>query len=191
MEATTTQPVAHTVKRTADVRPFLLLLSVAIIAADRLTKYLVGKNLQLGQYHTVIPGVFRISHVLNTGAAFSFMADSASPETVRVALIVFSLVAIAVVGFMLWKAGRVLTLTGVALALILGGAAGNLYDRLHYRHVIDFLEVHIVRYHWPDFNLADSAIVVGACLLILEIFLPHSADESIGTPNDASTSDGA
>lgn len=187
MEATT-QPVTSEVKRTADVRPFLLLLSVAIIAADRLTKYLVRQHLQLGQYHTVIPGVFRISHVLNTGAAFSFMADSTSPETVRVALIAFSLVAIAVVGFMLWKAGRALTLTGIALALILGGAAGNLYDRLHYRHVIDFLEVHIVHYHWPDFNLADSAIVVGACLLILEIFLPHSADESIGMPSDVSTS---
>jgi signal peptidase II len=65
-------------------------------------------------------------------------------------------------------------MTSVALALILGGALGNLYDRVMYSHVVDFLEVHIVRYHWPDFNVADSCIVIGACLLLLEIFRPHS-----------------
>jgi signal peptidase II len=61
----------------------------------------------------------------------------------------------------------------VAFALILGGAVGNLYDRIHLKYVIDFLEVHIVHYHWPDFNVADSAIVVGACLLFLEMLRPQ------------------
>jgi len=69
--------------------------------------------------------------------------------------------------------GRSITLTSVALALILGGALGNLYDRVRFSYVVDFLEVHIVHYHWPDFNVADSAIVVGACLLLLEMLRPQ------------------
>jgi signal peptidase II len=66
--------------------------------------------------------------------------------------------------------GRGVSTTGIALALILGGAIGNLYDRVVYKYVVDFLEVKIVHYHWPDFNVADSCIVIGACLLLLEIF---------------------
>jgi signal peptidase II len=71
---------------------------------------------------------------------------------------------------MIWRLGRAWSLTGVALGLILGGALGNLYDRAVYHYVVDFLAVKIVHYHWPDFNVADSCIVVGACLLLLEIF---------------------
>jgi len=75
----------------------------------------------------------------------------------------------------LWRMGRTVTLTSVALALILGGAIGNLYDRWVFKFVVDFLEVHIWRYHWPDFNVADSAIVVGACLLLLEMLRPQQS----------------
>ena len=114
--------------------------------------------------------------MLNTGAAFSAFAETASPLTVRYALIGFSALAILIVGTMLWKAGRAFSLSGLALALILGGAIGNLYDRIWLHYVVDFLEVHIVHYHWPDFNVADSAIVVGACLLILEIFRPQPTE---------------
>ena len=71
---------------------------------------------------------------------------------------------------MIWQMGRVFTPSGVALGLILGGALGNLYDRIRFSYVIDFLEVRIIHYHWPDFNVADSAIVVVASLLLLEIF---------------------
>ena len=78
---------------------------------------------------------------------------------------------------MLWRAGRAVTVSSVAFALILGGAFGNLYDRVAYRYVIDFLEVHIVHYHWPDFNVADSCIVIGACLLLIEIFRPQSVTQ--------------
>ncbi len=70
------------------------------------------------------------------------------------------------------KLGRKFTLTTVALALVLGGAIGNDYDRIRFASVVDFLEVHIVHYHWPDFNVADSAIVTGACLLLLDALLP-------------------
>jgi signal peptidase II len=98
---------------------------------------------------------------------------SASQSLVRNLLIGFSVVAVVVVLALIWKMGRSITLTSVALALILGGAVGNLYDRVRFSYVVDFLEVHIVHYHWPDFNVADSAIVVGACLLLLEMLRPQ------------------
>ena len=150
----------------------MLVIAAVVIAADRLTKRWVGAHLGLGQVIVVIPKVFRITHVLNTGAAFS-MFENMNEHTVRNLLVVFSIVAVVVVLVLLWKLGRTFTMTSVALALILGGAMGNLYDRVMYSHVVDFLEVHIVHYHWPDFNVADSAIVVGACLLLLEMLWPH------------------
>ncbi len=83
-------------------------------------------------------------------------------------LLVFSVLAAVAVLVALLKLGRTITATSVALALILGGALGNAYDRLRFGSVIDFLEVHIVHYHWPDFNVADSAIVIGGILLLLD-----------------------
>jgi signal peptidase II len=154
-------------------RGFVLGLSALIIILDRITKHVVAQQLPNGQTFTVIPGIFRISDVHNTGAAFSMFAENASPATVRNILIGFSIVSILIIFGMLWRVGRAFTLTSVALALILGGAFGNLYDRVRYHYVIDFLEVHIVHYHWPDFNVADSCIVIGACLLMIEIFRPQ------------------
>ncbi len=172
--ATSYADATSRVKHTGfDSRWPLLGLSLAVIAADRLSKNYVATHLALGGRHVVIPGVFAISHVLNTGAAFSAFADSASPVTVRYGLIGFSAAAIVIVGVLLWRSGRAFTLSGLALALILGGAIGNLYDRIVLQSVVDFLEVFIVHYHWPDFNLADSAICIGACLLIIEIFRPQ------------------
>jgi len=160
----------------ARTRAALLAISAAVIVLDRVTKLLVSRHLEMGEAHVVIPHVFRITHVLNTGAAFSAFAESANPETVRLALIAFSVAAVVVVAVMLWRSAASVTLSGIALALILGGAIGNLYDRIRLHHVIDFLEVHIAHYHWPDFNIADSAIVVGACLLLLEIFRPQPSE---------------
>ena len=102
-----------------------------------------------------------------------FAESANSPETVRNILVAFSALAAVAVTVLLWKWGRNLTLGSFALALILGGAIGNLYDRWRFHSVVDFLEVHIVHYHWPDFNVADSAIVVGACLLLLETLRPQ------------------
>jgi signal peptidase II len=157
-----------------DKRPVLLLLAAIVVAADRCSKLWIVHHVNPGYAITVIPGVFRLTHVLNTGAAFSLFADSLSPIVVRNSLIAFSIIAVIIVFAMLWRTGRTLSLTGIALALILGGAVGNLYDRLRFSHVVDFLEVHIVHYHWPDFNVADSCIVIGACLLLIEIFRPQS-----------------
>jgi signal peptidase II len=167
----TTNPAAKTAPK--DKRGLVLGLSALVVILDRITKHIVAQQLPNGQAHTVIPGVFRISDVHNTGAAFSMFAENASPVTVRNILIAFSAIAVIVLFGMLWRVGRYLTVTSVALALILGGAFGNLYDRVRYHYVIDFLEVRIVHYHWPDFNVADSCIVIGACLLLIEIFRPQ------------------
>ena len=169
-----TYETATAVQTTKDKRGLVLAISALVVVIDRITKQIVATQLPNGQAHTVIPGIFRISDVHNTGAAFSMFAENASPTTVRNILIAFSVLAVLVLLGMLWRVGRYFTVTSVALALILGGAFGNLYDRIRYHYVIDFLEVHIARYHWPDFNVADSCIVIGACLLLIEIFRPQS-----------------
>jgi signal peptidase II len=151
----------------SDRRGVLFLVSALVILLDRVTKIAVAHMLPLGGEHVVIPKVFWISHVLNTGAAFSLFGDTASPERVRWLLVGFSLIAAVIVGIVLVRIGRRITPTTFGLALILGGAIGNVWDRIRTGAVIDFLEVHIVHYHWPDFNLADSCIVIGGILLVL------------------------
>jgi signal peptidase II len=161
--------------QTRDYRPALLVLSAVVILLDRLSKIWVVNHITTGTGLNVIPGVFRLTHVLNTGAAFSLFADSLTPLIVRNSLIAFSVLAIILVFAVLWRSGRELSPSAVALALILGGAIGNLYDRVRFSYVVDFLEVKIINYHWPDFNIADSCIVIGACLLLIEVFRPQPA----------------
>jgi signal peptidase II len=155
------------------MRWLMAVIAVAVIVLDRVSKIWIVSHIQSGNAIVVIPKVFRLTHVLNSGAAFSMFETSPSPVLVRNLLIAFSVVAVLVVLALLWKMGRTVSVTSVALALILGGAIGNLYDRWRLHYVVDFLEVHIVHYHWPDFNVADSAIVVGACLLLLELLRPQ------------------
>ena len=158
--------------------PWLLLISALIIVADRLTKSLVSSHILMGDAITVIPGFLRITHWLNEGAAFSLFADSASPNAVRYGLIAFSAIAAIAVLIALIRLGSRISLATVALALVLGGAVGNLHDRIRYGSVVDFIEVHIFSYHWPDFNVADSCIVIGACLLLLDSMLPRKSAET-------------
>lgn len=168
-----------TAATTRDPRLKLLLISVAVFVLDRLSKLWIIAHIPSGQDITIIPRFFRLTHVYNNGAAFSLFADTPSPDRVRWMLIAFSAIAIAIVLGVLWKAGRRIDTTSVALAMILGGAAGNLYDRIAWRYVIDFLAFNLFGYHYPDFNLADSCIVIGACLLLLEVFrTPRSASEN-------------
>jgi signal peptidase II len=135
----------------------------------------IAAQVPLGGAIPVIPGFLRITHWLNEGAAFSLFADTGSPQTVRWALIGFTCVAAIAVFIALTQMGHRFTLTTVALALILGGAIGNVHDRISYGSVIDFIEVHIFGYHWPDFNVADSCIVIGACLLLLDSIRPRKS----------------
>ena len=158
--------------------PWLLLISAFIIVADRFTKSLVASRIALGDAINVIPGFLRITHWLNEGAAFSLFADSASPNAVRWGLIAFSAIAGLAVLIALIRLGNRFSLTTIALALVLGGAIGNLHDRIRYGSVVDFIEVHIVGYHWSDFNVVDSCIVIGACLLLLDSLLPSKEAET-------------
>jgi signal peptidase II len=168
--------------RVKDARVWLLLLSVLVVAADRITKWLASTRIVLGNNLIVIPHVFAISHVENPGAAFSLFNDSSSPARVRWLLLIFSLLAAVAVLVALVKLGRRMTATTLALALILGGALGNAWDRLRYGYVIDFLEVHIIHYHWPDFNVADSAIVVGGILLVFDALFSGKDGAPVSEP---------
>jgi signal peptidase II len=154
----------------AGLRFFYLTVSAVVILCDRLTKLIVARHVELNFGSVqVIPNFFTITHVENTGAAFSLFADW-SPR-VRVPLLVgFSTLAMVVVCYLLWNSAKRFTLTGLALSLILGGAIGNLYDRILYGRVTDFLHFYIGFHQWPDFNLADSAIVCGATLLFIDLF---------------------
>ncbi len=160
-----------------DRRPWLLLFSALIVLLDRLSKAWVGSHIPEGGAIVVIPRVFRITHVLNPGAAFSLFTNSARPTLTHWLLTGFSLVAGLVVLLVLLRIGRRFTATTIALALILGGTIGNVWDRLRYGVVTDFVEVRIIHYHWPDFNMADSAIVIGGILLVLDALLSSQHEE--------------
>jgi len=140
-------------------------LSFAIVAADQLSKLAMIALFQPGE-ERVVTGFFSLVLAFNTGAAFSFLRDVALwPRYL------FSAIAIAAGGLIVWllrRGGDRLYCAG--LALILGGAAGNLWDRLTLGHVVDFLLFHWDRWYYPAFNVADSAITVGAALLILDSF---------------------
>ena len=159
--------------------PWLLLLSALIVLADRLTKIWVAAHIPMGGAIPVIPRVLRITHWTNDGAAFSLFAETASPHVVRWVLVSFSALAALVVLILLVRLGSRFTATTVALALILAGALGNLHDRILYGSVVDFIEVHIFSYHWPDFNVADSSVVTGACLLLLGSLFEKEPDQKV------------
>jgi len=145
-----------------------LLIAIAVVVLDRATKWAIVQTITLDDAINIIPGLFRLTHLENTGAAFSLFADSTSPFRTML-LIAFSLGALAVVSFLLWKERTIFNAGTLALSLILGGAVGNLWDRLTDGKVTDFLDFYIGIHHWPPFNIADSAIVVGALLLLMRM----------------------
>ena len=154
--------------KTTTARSLHLLIALLVVLLDRWTKRLAAARIAMYAHIQVIPGFFRLTHTENTGAAFSLFADS--PSHWKTAMLIgFSVVAMLVVSVLLWKQSHAVTITGVALSLILGGAVGNLWDRVASGKVVDFLLFYVKQYQWPVFNLADSAIVLGASLLVIEI----------------------
>jgi signal peptidase II len=147
----------------------LATLSLVALLADQASKYAVQRFTQVGSLRVVIPGLINFVHTSNPGVAFGLLADSTTPWLAPM-LILFST---AVIALLLWllatgRAGGKLGQAG--LALILGGAAGNVLDRVLRHSVTDFIDFHIGSHHWYTFNVADSAIVIGAGLVVLELF---------------------
>jgi signal peptidase II len=143
--------------------------SLVILLADQLSKWIVLAHFVPGERREVT-GFFNLVLVFNKGAAFSFLADAPGWQTP--VLVGFALAAALIVSVLLVRSpGRRVFCAG--LALILAGAIGNVIDRLRFGHVVDFLDLHAGGWHWPAFNVADSAITVGAALLILDGFMHH------------------
>jgi len=140
--------------------------AAAIVLADRLTKLWMLDAFAPGE-RLAVTGFFNLVLVFNKGAAFSFLADAPGWQTPL--FVVFSLVAAVIVSVLLFRSPPQ-PMFCAGLALILGGALGNVIDRLRFGQVVDFLDFHAFGWHWPAFNAADSAITVGAALLILEGF---------------------
>jgi signal peptidase II len=151
-------------------------LAAAIVAADQLSKAAVLAALAPGE-RLALAGFFNLVLAFNKGAAFSFLADAPGWQTPL--FVAVAVIAIVVVSVLLLRSSAG-GLVCAALALILGGALGNLVDRVRYGRVVDFLDFHLSGWHWPAFNVADSAITIGACLLIFHSLLQRGADGERG-----------
>lgn len=152
------------------------LLALLLVIVDQWTKNLAQQHLSYAQAYEVLP-VFDLTLVYNKGAAFSFLADAGGWQRWFFALLAASVsIALAV-----WikRLGRHEKLLAIALAMILGGALGNLYDRVTLGYVVDFISIHYQQYYFPAFNIADSAISVGAVLMIVETLIHRKKSDQI------------
>lgn len=156
---------------TVDLRLKAYGTAATVLALDRLTKWLIETRLSFFDSQKVIPGFFDIVRSENSGVAFGLFNDSTS-QWRTLALVLLSLAAVIGVGILLWRPERLDRLSRWGFALILGGAAGNVVDRILYGKVTDFLLLYIGDYQWPAFNIADSAIVIGSVLLALGLLRP-------------------
>ncbi len=143
-------------------------MAVVVFVADQVTKAVVQRSIPEHTTVPIIPHFINLINTNNTGAAFGLFSDSPAPWKTML-LIVISSALLAMVIAVMWRTQRLRWVTGVGLALILGGALSNLFDRIRLGRVVDFLDVYYRSYHWPTFNLADSAIVVGAGLLVVQL----------------------
>ena len=154
---------------------FLLTFAVAY-PLDQATKLWVISRFYYGETLVVVPGFFDLTHVRNPGGAFSFLATASASELRLAFFVVAGAIAIGLLGLFYRRLPDGALLSAAALGTILGGALGNLTDRIAHGEVIDWLDLHVGAYTWPTFNVADSCIVVGVCILILEVFL-HGDEE--------------
>jgi signal peptidase II len=152
-------------------------IAVAVVGFDRLTKLWITDALDRGEVIHVIPGLLSIVHVRNPGAAFGLLAGAASPWR-EIALVAVSASAVLGFAWMLNRMPRDAVAERTATAAVIGGALGNLYDRIVYGEVVDFVDVYVGTWHWPAFNVADSAITIGIAILILQAFRNDDAPAS-------------
>ena len=146
----------------------LAVIAGLVVILDQITKILILKNIPLYHSITIIPGFFNITHIHNPGGAFGFMAHQDS--SLRKFLFIFlSSSAICVIFYFYINSNKTHPFLASGFALILGGAIGNLIDRIRFGKVVDFLDFYIHNYHWPAFNIADSAITVGVTIFIFHL----------------------
>jgi signal peptidase II len=167
---------------------FLLPLAI-ILPLDQITKTAIVKLFYYGERVSVIPGFFELTHVRNPGGAFSFFADG--PAEIRMTFFIGStVVALVLLVMFLRRLEPDAALSAMALGSIMGGALGNLIDRLVYGEVIDLLMFHLTAsYTWPTFNVADSAIVVGVAILMLEIVFEGRGESRAGSGTESGAED--
>ena len=167
----------------ANIRSFFIiaLIAAAVIALDQYTKYLICANLGLYGRIEVIPGYLDIIHIRNSGVAFGFLKGFGT-QYKTLSLIGVAAVAVFLLGFLISQVRRDQKLQAFSLALILGGAIGNIIDRFRLGEVVDFVDAHWQdMYHWPAFNVADMAISIGIVLLLIdELLLQRISNKNKG-----------
>jgi signal peptidase II len=164
-------------------------IMAVIVALDQATKLAVDRLMDLHESHRVIDGFLRLTYVRNRGAAFGILSDADLPFQAAL-FSVLSLAALAAIALYAWRLPAESRLPKAALALIMGGAVGNLIDRMRLGYVIDFVDAHLGAYHWPAFNVADAAITVGVVLLVLDMaWHPQPASDAPAVPAPSSGGD--
>jgi signal peptidase II len=158
-----------------------LLLIAAVVVLDQATKWLVVRSIELHDYVALVDGLLSLSHVRNRGAAFGILSDWDLPYQ-SVLLASLSLAALGAIAVYFWKLPPAARLPRSALALVLGGAIGNLLDRARLGYVVDFIHVYWREHQWPDFNVADSAITIGVTLLVLDILRSPAHEPAAEAP---------
>lgn len=159
----------------------LIGMAIGIIFLDQVTKFLIHQSMRLHESIVIVEGFFAITYIRNPGAAFGFLANLSAD--VRFYFFVgVSIVALIFLSAFFLKTPREDFWTQIGISWVVGGAFGNLIDRLRLGEVIDFLDFFVGPYHWPAFNVADSAISMGLALLILQLFLRSKAETVKGYP---------
>ena len=152
-------------------------IAIGVFIIDRWSKMMILAHVGPDSVKTVIPGFFNLVHSENPGVAFGMFQDDTSSWHTPL-LVLFSVVAILILAAMLWKIDKLDRMSAIALSLIFGGAVGNFYDRASVGAVTDFLDFYLGTHHWYIFNLADSAICVGAGLLLLSMYFTRGHVEA-------------
>jgi signal peptidase II len=169
------------VKPAGSDRTVYLAISALVVVLDQLTKMVVDHFMSLHESWPVVDGVLRLTYVQNRGAAFGILSDADLPYQ-SLLFAVVSLAALGAIAAYAWRLPARNRLPQTALALIMGGALGNLIDRARLGYVIDFVDAYWNAHHWPAFNVADSAISIGVVLLVIDILRQPQAGEAPQPP---------
>lgn len=151
------------------VKPFVMIAGLVVVL-DQITKWLVLAKMPLYHSVVVIPGFFNLTHIRNPGGAFGFMATG-SQDIRNLLFVGVAVIAMGLIGYFYRTTPKTYPYLASALAMIFGGAVGNLVDRLRFGEVVDFLDFYVATNHWPAFNVADSAITVGITIFVAHVVL--------------------